>query len=263
MHMDTQTADPTQTDPSYDRLWELYHENSKLDLQNGISPELLAYHLKNIRPCFDYSGLPRYKLTNSIEGLQTEFGKLLDLRRSCRNMDPGKISSEKLSALLFAAYGKTGKFDDDRIKRTVPSAGGLYPLEIYLYSSEIEGIPAGLFHYSPLKQDLTLLRKGRFVEQLAKIIGHEQYAYDASAIIFITGVFGRTAFKYRERGYRYTLIEAGHVGQNIALAGTGLDLGVLSIGGFFDRKADEFLEINGVDQATLYLQAIGIPNHKS
>ena len=89
--MDHLTSDTQQIHQADDRLWELYHENSKLDLQNGISPEMLAYHLKQIRPCFDYSGLQRFKLIPDLKKLNTDLGELLISRRSCRTMNPGKI----------------------------------------------------------------------------------------------------------------------------------------------------------------------------
>ena len=76
-------------------------------------------------------------------------------------------------------------------------------------------------------------------------------------IVFITAVFERSVFKYGDRGYRFVLLEAGHVAQNINLAVTALGLGCVNIGGFFDRDIDEFLGIDGLTHSSVYLMAIG------
>jgi SagB-type dehydrogenase family enzyme len=79
----------------------------------------------------------------------------------------------------------------------------------------------------------------------------------ASLTIFITALFERTVFKYGERGYRFILLEAGHVAQNINLVAAALGLGCLNIGGFFDREIDDFLSLDGITHSTIYMIAIG------
>jgi SagB-type dehydrogenase family enzyme len=80
---------------------------------------------------------------------------------------------------------------------------------------------------------------------------------NASLVIFITALFERSVFKYGDRGYRYSLIEAGHIGQNLDLVCAALRLACLNIGGFFDRRVDELLELDGVSHSTIYSVAIG------
>jgi SagB-type dehydrogenase family enzyme len=82
-------------------------------------------------------------------------------------------------------------------------------------------------------------------------------AYDASVLIFVTALFERACFKYGDRGYRFALMEAGHVAQNVDLTAVGLDLTVLNMGGFYDRDLDSVLGIDGVEHSTLYVLAIG------
>ena len=72
-------------------------------------------------------------------------------------------------------------------------------------------------------------------------------------MIFVAAVFGRTRFKYGVRGYRFALLEAGHVGQNVLLAATALGLGAVPLGGYYDRLTDEFLGLDGVNESTLYI----------
>jgi SagB-type dehydrogenase family enzyme len=76
-------------------------------------------------------------------------------------------------------------------------------------------------------------------------------------MIFITAVFERSVFKYGDRGYRFVLLEAGHVGQNLSLVANGLGLGAVSVGGYFDRKIDGLLGIDGLNHSTVYIISLG------
>lgn len=78
-----------------------------------------------------------------------------------------------------------------------------------------------------------------------------------SAVIILTAIFDRTMMKYKERGYRYILFEAGHVMQNAYLISTAMDLGICSVGGFIDDKINDLLNIDGVNESALYLGVIG------
>jgi SagB-type dehydrogenase family enzyme len=82
-------------------------------------------------------------------------------------------------------------------------------------------------------------------------------AFDASLMLMITAAFNRSTFKYGARGYRFALLEAGHVAQNVNLAVTELGLGCFNVGGFYDRVADRFLGLDGLGQSTVYMTAIG------
>ena len=84
----------------------------------------------------------------------------------------------------------------------------------------------------------------------------------ASLTIFITPLFERSVFKYGERGYRFVLLEAGHVAQNLNLVATALGFGCLNIGGFFDREIDQFLALDGIAHSTIYMMAIGKKSEK-
>jgi SagB-type dehydrogenase family enzyme len=79
----------------------------------------------------------------------------------------------------------------------------------------------------------------------------------SSALFIITGLFQRTVFKYNARGYRFVLLEAGHVVQNLALTSTALELGLTPLGGFHDRDIDRLLQIDGVNHSSIYMAALG------
>jgi SagB-type dehydrogenase family enzyme len=75
----------------------------------------------------------------------------------------------------------------------------------------------------------------------------------------MTAMFWRSRFKYGARAYRFALMEAGHVGQNLLLAAAALGLGAVPLGGFYDREVDAFLGVDGIYEASLYLVPVGYP----
>ena len=103
-----------------------------------------------------------------------------------------------------------------------------------------------------------MLREGDQTQQIAESLVHFQanVAYDSSVIFFLTAIFERSTFKYGARGYRFIFLEAGHVAQNFNLVATGLGLGCLNIGGYYDRAVDKLLGLDGVSHSTIYMIAV-------
>jgi len=147
-----------------------------------------------------------------------------------------------------------------RSLRMVPSGGALYPLEIFFYSEHIPNWPAGLYHYDPTRHIVRLLRERRMIHDIADALVQPEIVRGASIILFITAVFERSIFKYGDRGYRFVLIEAGHVAQNLNLVSSAIGLASVNIGGFFDRHIDDSLELDGITTSTIYMVAIGQAN---
>ena len=183
-------------------------------------------------------------------------------RRSGRRFAEEPVAACDLAALLHAAYGVTQSPDpDDRLRvlplRAVPSGGALYPLELYVAALRVEGLPPGLYHFDPLKASLGVARDSLSAGEVAALSTYPEIVSASAAVIFVAAVFGRTRFKYGLRGYRFALLEAGHVGQNVVLTATALGLGAVPLGGYYDRLTDEFLELDGVNESTLYTLAVG------
>ena len=137
-----------------------------------------------------------------------------------------------------------------------PSGGALYPLELYVACSRVDEAERALHHYDPLRHGLERLRP-MSADTLAELSPYGEVLASSAAVLLVTGVFWRSRFKYGDRAYRFTLLEAGHVGQNVVLAATALGLASVPIGGFFDRRADAFLGIDGLHEASLYLFPLG------
>jgi SagB-type dehydrogenase family enzyme len=186
----------------------------------------------------------------------------IEARRSRREFGTGPIAVAEVAALLHAAYGVTDQLeapDGSRALplRAVPSGGALYPLELYVAALRVDGLEAGLYHFDPLLGCLEIARIGLASDELAALSTYPDIVSPCAALLLVAAVFGRTRFKYGLRGYRFALLEAGHVGQNVLLAATAFGLAAVPLGGFYDRPTDEFLGLDGVNESTLYTIAIG------
>jgi len=174
-------------------------------------------------------------------------------RRSIREFGSGEITLAELSQLLFSAQGITNK---EKGFRAAPSAGALYPIELYIVASRVENLRNGIYHYNVKEHSLELLKEGDFREELYNA-SHQQPVKDAAVVFIFTAVFERTKAKYGERGGRYIYIEAGHISQNILLEATSLNLASLPIGAFSDEELNSILEIDGKTESAIYLNLVG------
>jgi SagB-type dehydrogenase family enzyme len=189
---------------------------------------------------------------HGYQGLSLE--EAIEQRRSRREYGGGSLALEELSRLLHAASGIT---DPVRGFRAAPSAGALYPIETYAVVHDVADIEPGLYHYTVTGHTLARLRAGNLrTEILAAGIGQEMLA-EAQVCFVLSAIFQRTRWKYRERTYRYVQLEAGHIGQNLYLAATGLGLGACAIGAFLDDDLNDLLGVDGQEEAALYIVTVG------
>ena len=140
--------------------------------------------------------------------------------------------------------------------RTAPSAGGLYPLEIYLVAGKVEGLPPGVYKYVVDSHRLLRISDRDKREQLAMAALNQLPVMEGAADIVIAAVYERSTSKYGERGIRYTQIEVGHVAQNICLEATVLGLGVVTVGAFDDNQVKRVLDIPD-EETPLYIIPVG------
>jgi SagB-type dehydrogenase family enzyme len=184
-------------------------------------------------------------------------------RRSRRSFGESAIGLVQLSTLLHAAYGVTDTSDTNGGQpfRNVPSGGGLYPLDVYPVVRNVEDVPAGLYHYEPLRGVLELIRDQDIDEALREILlvapGMPDFTNSCGLVFFVVGTFWRTRFKYALRGYRFTLIEAGHLGQNLLLTAESLGINAFANGGYWDHRVDSFLGVDGVNESVIYSVVAG------
>ena len=195
--------------------------------------------------------------------VQSSLTDLFRRRRSCRAFSPAAMALAQVASLLAAAYGiveidspnDQGKF----LRRSVPSAGGLFPLEVYLVVQRVDGLADGVYHYDVLGHSLQLLVPGNHFRLLEPVFYTYPFFYGANLVICLAAVFPRTQKKYGPRGYRYILLEAGHVGQNICLQAAEMDLATLCMGGFIDSDVNRMLNLDQQCEGVVYSVAAGHP----
>jgi len=172
----------------------------------------------------------------------------------------GGVSYADASDVLHYAYCE--REDHPRPSRFVPSGGALYPLDLYLVARLVDGLPAGVYQVDPLRRALVNpfgrtgpARLERFLRAAPSLMA--PIAASASATILVTASFERARYKYGLRGYRLSLLEAGHVVQNAALTASALGLNALGWVGFVDHEMDDLLDLDGVTQSALYAFSFG------
>jgi len=242
-------------------LWSVFHENSKTSrLEPSARNDEVLVRMAQLRDALSYEGYDRVALPEVMPSFDLPLGDAILKRISAREIAPASMSIEQIATMLHAAYGITRSNEDGpfpRPFRSVPSGGALYPLEIYIHTSCVEGLAAGLHHFNPREHALRLLQPGDRAREIGAALVQSHLATSVSALIFVTALFERSIFKYGNRGYRFILLEAGHVAQNINIVSTALGLGCINIGGFFDRDIDRFLGLDGIRHSTVYLIGIG------
>lgn len=192
--------------------------------------------------------LPQPKLVgdNSLE-------KVLAARKSVRSYSSEALSLAEVSQLLWSAQGTT---HSNNKKRTAPSAGALYPLEVYLVAGNVEGLPQGVYKYLPRKHALVPIASGDFRSDLSAAALGQNCVQRGAAVLVIAAVYERTTRKYGERGIRYVHMEAGCAAQNIYLQATSANLGTVFVGAFEDDRVRKLLHLP-VAERPLALMPVG------
>lgn len=173
-------------------------------------------------------------------------------RRSIRSFINAALSLADISQLLWAAQGITG----DDYYRTAPSAGALYPLEVYLVASNVDGLAPGVYHYSPDRHEVVALKTGDFRRELAKAALGQDCVENSAATILFAAVYARTSGRYGQRATRYVYMEAGHAAQNVCLQATALGLGTVTVGAFEDDEVKHLLALPDSHDA-IYMMPVG------
>lgn len=256
-------TEPPQDDPA-----EGYHESSKLypsfaarQTRGRLLDTHLGLRVSSLRSVKRSSHLPAVPLPEPALP-SAPFGEVIGARRSERAFADAPLQLSDVAALLHAAYGTTHELDVGAPGlgpqlRTVPSGGALFPLEVYVLPWRVDDLPPALYHFDPLRRVLELFRQGEFEEDVRAAMIYDDVALGCGALFVVSAMFWRTRFKYGLRGYRFALLECGHLVQNLLLAATALDLAAVPLGGFYDRRVDELLGIDGVNESALYAVAAG------
>ena len=189
---------------------------------------------------------PKYRGSMSAE-------EALVRRRSARDFRDSPVRLSEISQLMWAAQGRT----DQTGFRTSPSAGGLYPLELYVAAGHVSGLPAGTYKYISKSHELLNIAKGDRRIDLGNAALGQSSVRRSAAVIVMSAVYERTTRKYGERGIRYVHMEAGHAAQNVYLQAVPLGLGAVVIGAFRDEEVRRILKMSEREMP-LYIMPVGM-----
>ena len=246
---------PTQPALSYGAdVGEIYHEWSKpkwLSLLGtvaswGSQPALYKTYARAEKITLPSPG--------DVRGLYTE--DAIQRRRSVRDYSSQPMALEELSRLLYYTGGINAERWGNRL-RAAPSAGALYPIEVYPVVHRVEGLDPGLYHYGVRDHILELLQAGDLRGAIVRHGLAQGFLGKASLVVVFSAIFQRLRWKYQERTYRYALLEAGHLGQNLYLTATSMGLGACAVGAFFDDDLNSMLGLDGQHEAAIYMLAVG------
>ncbi len=247
---------------------EMYHENTKLHRETGflLAPKSDFSRAELRQMAKGYKKYPYAKIIN-LPGKESwpkgknDFDQVIRERRSVRTFGKTTVSLPELSKILFQTFGITGEIPipggGAQYLRTAPSGGALYPAEIYLAIRNVEGLEKGLYHYQVSNHTLEVLKLFDPTEELAEALCGQEYCDQASVVFLISGFLARTKYKYGERGYRYVLLDIGHLGQNLYLSCAALDFGIMTTCGFFDDLVNKLLKIDGISETIMYAAFVG------
>ena len=237
-----------------------YHANTSL---SSTAPGRSATFPQDFEPYKEYAAAPLVRLPAAALP-EVSLRETLQQRASCRSFGPQPLELGSVGTLLHTGYGivRSGEFDSGADpRRTTPSAGGLYPLEVYLLSWRVRELAPGVFHYHPVDHALEWIEAAPVAtSRLPPLFLGQPYLHRAAALIVVSAIPRRSLWKYGDRGYRYALMEAGHVAQAIGLGAAALGVGCLCLGGFRDAELSDMLALDIEREIPLYAIAVGTPS---
>ncbi len=173
-------------------------------------------------------------------------------RRSEREFGPETLSLSDISSML----GSCRTVDDERDtqRRTYPSAGARFPIELYLMAFRVDGLEPGCYHYKVRTHELEVLWPADLESKTAELVS--PFVSNPAAAIVMTSVISRAEVKYGHKAYPFSYLEAGHMAQNMVLVSASQGIGTCPIGGFVDSTIVDLLDLTA-DEIPVYVIAAG------
>ncbi|HEY5658730.1 MAG TPA: SagB/ThcOx family dehydrogenase [Myxococcota bacterium] len=242
-----------------DRVQEIHRatRNTRFGPVGALRPR----RLRPQRRSKAYAGAPRVALPGAEAPQTRALAAVLSDFRAAEGFAAEPIALAELARLLHFTNGVTGAWGDGEglQLRAAPSAGALYAGEIYVVAERVAGLDAGVYYYSPLRHDLASIRPGARLAEVWNALERAGAIEGAPAAILLTNVFARYSGRYANRGYRYALIDSGHIGENLRLAARSARLAEVSPLRFHDDRLNALLEIDGREEAVCALHVVGRP----
>lgn len=262
----TVRMDELLREPVESRLFEVYHENSKLSIHTATQYFQTSSKTSDAERYLTTRGFRQYQ-TGAQIALPTEIPsheplQEVMLRRRSERQLSGAVELGELATLLNQSLGCTAVVEDADAEivhalRAWPSAGGLYPLDTYVIAGNVTGVPPGMYHYNPITSSLESKPSRPPEKVLGDAFFGQDFARNAAISILLVASFDRTVAKYGERGYRLVLLDAGHAAQNLLLTAEQMRLSAVAVGGYCDDSLASDLGIDGVSEAVVHTVLLG------
>ena len=194
----------------------------------------------------------RIKLPEPAHDSPTSIEQALLKRRSVRDYKDEPLTLAEVSQLLWAAQGIT----DRRGFRAAPSAGALYPLEVYVVVGNVSNLSDGIYRYKPHEHELERIKEGDKRAELCIAALGQSSVKDGAIVVVFSAVYERTTQKYGERGIKYVHMEVGHAAQNVYLQAVSLNLGTVVVGAFQDDAVRMIINMPD-EENPLYIMPVG------
>lgn len=241
--------------PTNEDIGDVYHRWSK---PGNVSLISTALNWGTQPPLFkEYPSAERIALPSITrrDGMSVE--QAIARRRSVRDY-AGNLSLDELGRLLYYSVGITDTQWGSGL-RAAPSSGAQYPIETYLVVNYVTDLAQGVYHYNVREHALNRLQTGDFRQAITDHALGQEFFAKAGVVFALTGIFQRARWRYQDRTYRYVMLEAGHIGQNIYLMAVAQGLGACAVGAFWDDEINRLLGVDGTHEAVLYLLTVGRP----
>jgi SagB-type dehydrogenase family enzyme len=245
------------------KVWQEYHTASRFypDVCNTGGDELAWLLLQ--RQAREFPACEQIDLApGRLLPRQVDLGALFAARRSTRTFTGDPVDRRLVDEVAVAGFAATNHRPDGRRSRRSPSAGALFPVELYLAALRIGDLDDGIYHLAahPRRARPAWERLRPSIEQSRldrALLG--QLPDGAAGAFLLTATISKAAAKYGERGYRFCLLEAGHIAQSLTLVLLACGVASICLGGFADHLLDAELLLDGIDEASLYAIAFGLP----
>ena len=206
----------------------------------------------------------RVPLPRSFDGLavRNDLAGLFRDRYSCRDYGAGEMDLTQLSFLLWATQGiKELRGHSYATVRTVPGAGARHEFETYLLVRQVEGLRPGAYHYLPMEHQLEFLHPVPQLDQtVAETFCGQDWAAGANVIFYWAMNAYRMEWRYGIYAHRISLMNVGHVCQNLYLAATALGLGTCAVATFSHEESCRAFGLDGEDEYVVYAAPVGYPS---
>lgn len=255
-------ASKTYRDTPYTPLDKDRERLSHRDSQNDPPPPMVREHPGALR-----IPMPPPTLTASREGMSLE--EVLKSRRSTRAFLDVELMPDRLGDLLSAVAGVqlrdgVSAYADGSTFRSSPSGGARHPVDVYVYTRRVQGVPPGFYYYRGFDHELEHVAGAVSDSEMTRICGDQEWVANAAAVLFWVGDIRRSTWKYdSSRAYRVLMLDAGHLSQTTYLVATYLGLGVTYTAALRDETLEQLLRADSRSDVVIGASVLGIPSENN